>query len=111
MKKLILSLVLAAITLPAMAISQAQQDKLNTAMAVLNSYGINPVVVKDSINETNEFYKLTNTNANGGDTAHWAEAIQDKFVNGNIIVNTSSGASFVKNNSAGPGLFDITLMS
>ena len=111
MKNLILGLVLATLTLPAMAISQAQQDKLNNAMAVLNSYGINPVVVKDSINETNEFYKLTNINASGGDTDRWAQDIQDKFVNGNIIVNTSSGASFVANNSAGPGLFDITLMS
>ena len=111
MKNLILGLVLATLTLPAMAISQAQQDKLNNAMAVLTSFGINPVVVKDSINETNEFYKLTNLNANGGDTSRWAQDIQDKFVGGNMIVNTSSGASFVKNNSAGPGLFDITLMS
>ena len=111
MKKLILSLVLAAITLPAMALSTTQQAKLDGAMAVLSSYGINPVVVKDSINETNEFYKLTNINASGGDTDRWAQDIQDKFVNGNIIVNTSSGASFVANNSAGPGLFDITLMS
>ena len=68
MKKLILSLVLAAITLPAMALSTNQQVKITNALATLEAYGIDPTVVSDNVSDTiNLSYSyLENGNANWG---------------------------------------------
>ena len=50
MKKLILGLVLATLTLPAIALTIDQQAKLDNAWSILTANGVNPTVMKNELN-------------------------------------------------------------
>ena len=85
MKKLILSLVLATITLPAMAImGNTPQEKLTNALSVLDAYGIAPIVVSDDIGLDHGFYGLENTSET--EALGWVYELQNKLVGGDFFV-------------------------
>ena len=94
MKKLILSLVLAAITLPAMAdISQSHVIKVSNALATLEAFGIDHTVVADDVSGLNLSYTWDNGNYSW--TKTFTEALSNKSNDiGSLIINPGVGQNW-----------------
>ena len=65
MKKLILGLVLATLTLPAMALTDAQKLKVVNALAVMSSNGIDPTILSTEIDWTQDKFQSTQADTFG----------------------------------------------
>ena len=102
MKKLILSLVLATLTLSAMALTTDQQTKLDNAWSVLTAHGVDPTVMKNELN-----FDFNSTKYNQGvydqniinfgnaftNTNNIARQGKDSFfnVNGGVVTTSNNG--------------------